>query len=447
MSTDGGLRTFWAALPAEGRWLLSTVAIQTLGRGLTLPFTVIYLHEVRGIELGLSGLLMSLIAVFALVVTGPAGSLTDRLGARVMLLLATASQAVGCVVLAFATTPPAVALAFLFIGFNFGIAWPAFNALIAAVVSGPARQQYFGINFALVNLGIGLGGVIGGIVVDVDRPETFTAIFLADAASMLVPIALLLGPLRRVHGRAEAPEHASDEPGSYLAILRQPSVLWLTLLTFVATFVGYGQMEAGMPAFARGVAEVSTGVVGFAFAVNTAVIVGLQFFVLGRISGRRRTRVFMVMSALWAVSWVVLGLAGLVPGSVAASAAVLVFMGLFALGETMLQPTVPAITNDLAPDHLRGRYNAISAGAFQGGTILGPVVAGVLLQHRLAAAYIAMLVAGCAGMIWLALLLERRITLEVNGVTSTSGVGEASAPEAGQRPVAGSLVDGQSPRS
>ena len=447
MSTDGGLRTFWAALPAEGRWLLSTVAIQTLGRGLTLPFTVIYLHEVRGIELGLSGLLMSLIAVFALVVTGPAGSLTDRLGARVMLLLATASQAVGCVVLAFATTPPAVALAFLFIGFNFGIAWPAFNALIAAVVSGPARQQYFGINFALVNLGIGLGGVIGGIVVDVDRPETFTAIFLADAASMLVPIALLLGPLRRVHGRAEAPEHASDEPGSYLAILRQPSVLWLTLLTFVATFVGYGQMEAGMPAFARGVAEVSTGVVGFAFAVNTAVIVGLQFFVLGRISGRRRTRVFMVMSALWAVSWVVLGLAGLVPGSVAASAAVLVFMGLFALGETMLQPTVPAITNDLAPDHLRGRYNAISAGAFQGGTILGPVVAGVLLQHRLAAAYIAMLVAGCAGMMWLALLLERRITLEVNGVTSTSGVGEASAPEAGQRPVAGSLVDGQSPRS
>ena len=447
MSTDGGLRTFWAALPAEGRWLLSTVAIQTLGRGLTLPFTVIYLHEVRGIELGLSGLLMSLIAVFALVVTGPAGSLTDRLGARVMLLLATASQAVGCVVLAFATTPAAVALAFLFIGFNFGIAWPAFNALIAAVVSGPARQQYFGINFALVNLGIGLGGVIGGIVVDVDRPETFTAIFLADAASMLVPIALLLGPLRRVHGRAEAPEHASDEPGSYLAILRQPSVLWLTLLTFVATFVGYGQMEAGMPAFARGVAEVSTGVVGFAFAVNTAVIVGLQFFVLGRISGRRRTRVFMVMSALWAVSWVVLGLAGLVPGSVAASAAVLVFMGLFALGETMLQPTVPAITNDLAPDHLRGRYNAISAGAFQGGTILGPVVAGVLLQHRLAAAYIAMLVAGCAGMMWLALLLERRITLEVNGVTSTSGVGEASAPEAGPRPVAGSLVDGQSPRS
>ncbi|HZW40655.1 MAG TPA: MFS transporter, partial [Agromyces sp.] len=58
-----GIRSFWNALPTEGRWLLSTVAIQTLGRGLTLPFTIIYLHEVRGFDLGLSGALMSLIAV------------------------------------------------------------------------------------------------------------------------------------------------------------------------------------------------------------------------------------------------------------------------------------------------------------------------------------------------------------------------------------------------
>lgn len=435
MTTRGGIREFWAQLPTEGRWLLSTVAIQTLGRGLTLPFTVIYLHEVRGIELGLSGLLMSLIAVFALAVTGPGGSLTDRLGARVMLLLATTAQLVGCVVLAFATTPLTVALAFLFLGFSFGISWPAFNALIAAVVDGSARQQYFGINFALVNLGIGVGGVVGGIVVDVDRPATFTAIFLADAVSMLVPIALLLGPLRHVHGRAEAPEQATGEPGSYLAILRRPEVLWLTLLTFVATFVGYGQMEAGMPAFARGVAGVSTEVIGFAFAINTAVIVGLQFLVLGRISGKRRTRVFMVMSGLWAVSWLALGVGGLVPGSVAASAAVLTFMSLFALGETMLQPTIPAITNDLAPDHLRGRYNAISAGAFQGGTILGPVVAGVLLQHRLAGVYIALLVGGCLGMVWLARLLEQRITPAVNGLHREAELPEATgAPARGAAP-------------
>ena len=246
--------------PPAGRWLLSTVAVQTLGRGLTLPFTVIYLHEVRGISLDLAGLLMAFIAVVALAVTGPAGALTDRLGARTMLLWGTSAQLVGL-------RHPGLRdhsrsrsrAAFLFLGFNFGVSWPAFNALVAAVVTGQARQQYFGINFALVNLGIGLGGVVGGLYADVDNPTSFTVIFLADAASMLVPIGLLLGPLRHVHGRAEKPDDAvaARAPTSRSCASRR--CVWLTLLTFLGVFVGYGQMEAGFPAFARQVSGVSTG--------------------------------------------------------------------------------------------------------------------------------------------------------------------------------------------
>jgi MFS family permease len=418
-----GLRSFWNELPIAGRWLLSTVAIQTLGRGLTLPFTIIYLHEVRGFELGLSGTLMAVIAIVALAVTMPGGSLTDRYGARLILLVGTVSMMVGCTVLAFATEPLVAALGFALIGINFGISWPAFNALIAAVVTGDLRQRYFGVNFALVNLGIGLGGVIGGFWVDVSRPETFTAIFLADAACMLVPIGLLLGPLRHVHGRAEAPPaDVAVGPATYLAILRQPTVAWLTGLTFLAMFVGYGQMEAGFPAFARQVSEVSTRMVGLAFAINTAVIVALQFWVLGRITGRRRTRVIIVMGVVWAGSWLLLGSTGLVPGGALAAVGVLAFHAVFAFGETLLQPTIPAITNDLASDHLRGRYNAINSAAFQVGTIAGPVVAGVLLQHHLDAVFVAVMVVGCAAIGVMALALERRITPAANGVSPESAV-------------------------
>jgi MFS family permease len=135
-----------------------------------------------------------------------------------------------------------------------------------------------------------------------------------------------------------------------------------------------------------------------------------------RAQGRRRTRVLLVMSALWAASWVMLGLTGVVPGTIAAAAGVLVFHALFALGETLLQPTIPAITNDMAPDHLRGRYNAVSAGAFQAGTILGPVAAGVMLNHHWPSAFIAMLVVGCAAMALMALFVERLITPAVNGI-------------------------------
>ncbi len=240
------LRSFWGELPAAGRWLLSTVAIQTLGRGLTLPFTIIYLSEVRGIPLGLAGTLMSLIFVAALFVTGPGGALVDRYGARVVVIAATVSMILGCGVMAFAATPAVVAVACVLIGLSNGMSWPAFNALVSTVVSGETRVHYFGVNFALLNLGIGFGGVIGGFYVDVGQPETFTVIFLANAATMLVPLALMLGPLRHVHGRAARAVGGGEPAASYLRIIRRPAVLWITALTFLGCFVGYGQMEAGV---------------------------------------------------------------------------------------------------------------------------------------------------------------------------------------------------------
>ncbi|HSF97977.1 MAG TPA: MFS transporter [Ornithinibacter sp.] len=418
------LRGFWDSLPTPGRWLLSTTAVSTLGRGMTLPFTIIYVHEVRGVPLDVAGVLMSLIGVVALVVTGPVGVLIDRLGSRIVLIWGNVAQLFGAVVLAFATTVPAFVLAFTLLGISFGVGWPGFNALTSSIVSGRLRTQFFGINFALINLGIGVGGIISGLLTDVDRPLTFTAIFLADAACMLVPITLLLVPLRHTGGpparqASSGPQDArtaAAQGSSYLTILRNPAVLWITALTFLSSFVGYGQMEAGFPAFAREVSEVSTRTIGFAFAANTAVIVGLQFLVLRIIDGRRRTRVFLGLVAMWAAAWLVLGATGLVAGTMAAAAGVILFHVLFGIGETMLQPTVPAIVNDLASDGDRGRFNAVSSGAFQGGAITAPIVAGLLLDRALAGVFIALIIGCLGGVALLALALERRISPQVNGV-------------------------------
>ena len=410
------LRGFWAALPPAGRWLLSTTAVSTLGRGMTLPFTVIYLHEVRGVSLDVAGLLMGLIAVVAVVVTAPIGVLTDRIGARPVVLGGLLAQALGATVMAVATTLPWFVVAVSLLGVSFGVGWPAFNAMIASIVTGRLRVQFFGINFALVNAGIGVGGIVSGFLADVERPGTFTAIFLVDAVCVLVPVALLLGPLRAVAGRPAPPADGASSSDGYLTILRRPAVLWITALTFLASFVGYGQMEAGFPAFARQVSEVSTRTVGFAFAANTAVIVVMQFFVLRRIEGHRRTRVFLGLVGLWVLAWALLGATGSVRGTLAAAAGVVVFHVLFGLGETLLQPTVPAIVNDLASDLDRGRYNAVSGMAFQVGAITAPIVAGVLLDRRLAGLFIAVLL-GCLVVVGLlALGLERRITPAVNGV-------------------------------
>ena len=365
--------------------------------------------------LDVAGLLMAWIFAVGVIVTGPGGAAVDRFGARLVTLVACLVHMVGVGILAFADTVPKAIVATTLMGVS-GVTWPAFNAMVAAIVDGPLRQQYFGVNFALVNLGIGIGGIVSGLYVDVSRPETFTVIYLGDAASLLIPVVLLLGPLRHVHARAEKPEDTTGIPTSYLQILRQPAMAWLLLLTFIGTFVGYGQMEAGFPAFAREASEVSTRTIGWAFAANTAVIVAAQFLVLRRIAGHRRTRVLMVMSLVWVLAWTVLGLTGLVAGTLVAAFGVVLFHVLFGFGETMFQPTIPAMTNDLAPDHLRGRYNALSSGFFQLGGIAGPVVAGFMLRHDQTVAFIVMVAAGCLSLIGLALVLERRIPSRANGI-------------------------------
>ena len=64
----------------------------------------------------------------------------------------------------------------------------------------------------------------------------------------------------------------------------------LVVLGFVTAFIGYAQFGVGFQAFSRTVAHISTQVLGWAYAANTAVIVVAQLFVLKFVAGRRRTR-------------------------------------------------------------------------------------------------------------------------------------------------------------
>jgi MFS family permease len=160
------------------------------------------------------------------------------------------------------------------------------------------------------------------------------------------------------------------------------------------------------------------------------VIVLLQLVVLARIEGRRRTRVIAAMGVVWAFAWLLLGLSGLVPGTWGAAVLVAACAGVFALGETLLQPTIPALVNDLAPDHLRGRYNALSSGAFQLAAVIAPAVSGVLISQALGEVYIGILVAGSIAVGAVAVLrVEPQLEPRVNGVTVPPAAPPPATPE------------------
>jgi MFS family permease len=265
----------------------------------------------------------------------------------------------------------------------------------------------------------------------VSRPGTFVTVYLLDAVSYVPALVILLGPLRRARDRVARPADEATGSVSYVALLRDPRLRALLLLVGVAALVSYPQLNAGMPAFARALGQVSTEGLGYAFAANTVVIVLLQLVVLQRIEGRRRTRVAVVMAFTWMVAWSLLGATALVPGTVAATVLLCACAGVFGLGETMLQPTSAAMVNDLAPDHLRGRYNALSSLMFSIAFVVGPVVASFLIGRGLGPVYIGFLVGGCALLAVISLVVERRLPPHVNGVREVEQAPTASPATAG----------------
>ena len=125
------------------------------------------------------------------------------------------------------------------------------------------------------------------------------------------------------------------------------------------------------------------------------------------------------MGVVWAGAWLVLGACGLVPGTLGATLLVAAFASVFAFGETLLQPTIPALVNDLAPDHLRGRYNALSSASFSLPSIVAPPFAGFLIDHGLSGVYIALLVVGSLAVVVISVVVvEPRLPAGVNGVNT-----------------------------
>src|SRR5690242_2253411 len=151
------------------------------GNGLVIAFTLIYLHQARGIALPVVGLLLTAGAAAGLLAVIVSGVLLDRLGARQVLTGIVLGQAAAQVLLAWAHNAATALPALLLYGATWAPMFPAIATMIAGLSPEPETQRRaFAINFTTQNAAIGLGTTVGAIVANVQHPGTFQALFLAN---------------------------------------------------------------------------------------------------------------------------------------------------------------------------------------------------------------------------------------------------------------------------
>ncbi|WP_058047316.1 MFS transporter [Streptomyces roseifaciens] len=387
-------------------------ALSAFGNGFTVPFLFIYVSQVRDLGAGTAGMVLMTFAVSALVVLPFVGRVIDRRGPLPVAVAGTVSAAVGSMGLGLAASGPLVFAAAAALGAGIAVIQPTLATMIVWCSTPTTRSRAFAMQFFLNNLGLGVGGLLGGQIVDTSDPSSFVRLFAIESVMFLV-----LGAAVATVRLPKAPKVEDAVPtdegakGGWRTLLADRAMVQLCVLGFVMFFACYGQFESGLAAFAVEVTRISPATLGIALAANTAAIVLAQFVVLKLVEGHRRSRVIALVGLIWTVAWVAAGVSGLIPGAHGVATALLISTyALFGIGESMLSPTVAPLVADLAPARLVGQYNSAFALVKQLALAIGPAVGGLMAGGGLYVAYIAMVIACSLGITALALRLGRRLT-------------------------------------
>ncbi|MFJ9466655.1 MFS transporter [Streptomyces caniferus] len=386
-------------------------ALSAFGSGFTVPYLYVYVAKVRDLGASTAGAVLAMLAVAALVVLPLTGRAIDRRGPLPVAIVGTVSAAVGSLGIGLSATEPLVIASAIALGAGIAVIQPALATMIVWCSTTLTRSRAFATQFFMNNLGLGVGGLVGGLLVDETHASSFVRLFAIEAVMFLVlGAAVATVRLPRMPKVEDAVPTEERAKGAWRAMFADRRMVWLCVLGFVLFFACYGQFESGLAAYATEVTRIAPSSLGIALAANTAAIVAAQFVVLKLVERRRRSRVMALVGMVWTVAWIAAGLSGLVHGAqVVATTLLISTYALFGIGESMLSPTVAPLVADLAPASLIGQYNSAFALVKQLALAVGPAVGALMVGHGMYVAYIGMLVVCALGITGLSLWLGRML--------------------------------------
>lgn len=350
--------------------------MNAFGNGVVLPFLFIYLHNVRGIGLATVGLIVATHAVVS-IVSGPIfGSQIDRFGGKAMLGLSLGILSVGFGAYALVEVPWQGFVVAAISGVGAGGFWPSQSTLLTGLTPREQRPSAFAMQRVVMNLGIGIGALVGGLIATADEPRTFTLLFLLDAVSFLayavVMLALVPSPELADAGGA------AGRTGSYRDVVRHGAFMAVVSLNALFILAGFSGFDV-LPVYAKNEAGLTETQIGLLFFVNTLVIVLAQLPIARFARGHRRMPTLALFGVLWAGAWLLVPLAG--ASSSQAALLILGFvMAVFAIGQCLHGAVAAPLVADLARPHLLGRYMALNALSWQIGFALGPAIGAYALS-------------------------------------------------------------------
>ena len=350
-------------LPSAAWVLVGGSFINRFG-SFVVPFLVLYLRH-KGFGIAQSGAAVAAYGAGEVLAGGIGGYLADRLGRRSTIALSMYSSAAAMVVLSQMHVYVAIlALAFV-AGLVSEVRRPASLALLVDLVPRKQRVTVFAVLRLAENLAFAAGIALGGFLAN----GSFLWLFLGDAASSVVYGTVALAALPE--GRMSSPG-SERERGGYRGVLADRAFVLFLVATLLLAFV-YFQQQATLPLHVRD-SGLSNADFGLLLSVNGLLVLLLEL-PISSLTMRRPPR------QMTALGFLLVGL-GFGLTAVAHTFPLLAStVAVWTLGEMVAAPVGYAFVADMAPNHMRGRYQGLYAVVFGAGGILGPAMGTYLFAH------------------------------------------------------------------
>ncbi|MFE2266672.1 MFS transporter [Streptomyces griseosporeus] len=347
------------------RVLVSASFVNRVGNGLFNAASALYFTLVVGLPAVQVGAALTIAGVIGLCAGIPGGHLADRRGARKVMTVALAVQAVSMAALVLVESWAALTIIATVDQIAAAAGGAAWGALVVRV--GGERPALFRAKLrTFVNLGVVLGTVGAGLALAADTRVAYVTLILGNAASFAL-CALLLLLLPHYPVLATPPRRRR-----WPVVADRPSLAFTAL--YGAMGLQYPVVSLLLPIWISEHTEAPRWTVAALFAVNSLFCVLMQT----RIGSRIETphdggRAFRTAGLLFLVSCPMMALAAYTPVW-AAAGLVLAAIFVHSLGEVWESSAAFALGFGLAPDHAQGQYQGVLGLGFSAGQALAPAI-------------------------------------------------------------------------
>jgi MFS family permease len=320
-------------------WILCAGSFVNRFGSFVAVFLVLYLRE-KGYSIAEAGFIVSLYGAGNVVAAAVGGLVADRLGRRNAISISMFSSAATLLVLSQADEIVLIGALTVLAGLTGEMYRPASAALLADLVPAGQRLPAFALNRLAINLGFAAGPATAGLLAD----RSFTYLFVGDALTSIVFGVLALVALPEGVRTRRGDERRGE---GIRTIARDRAFLFFLVSSILGAFV-YFQANATFPLHVKE-SGLSNADYGLLISLNGLAIVLLE------LPFTSITQRFPAIPTL-AVGSILVGL-GFALNAWAESLAALAFTVLiWTIGEIVYAPVASAYVADIAPVHLRGRY-------------------------------------------------------------------------------------------